>query len=202
MTMTAAALTETQQVLIDARLDSIDRVLLGRVPREDRLAIVREVESQIQELLGQYHSEEITRETVINILRRLDPPEAYLAEEGDDADFMSRIETGHRNGSAKLPRQISVSNEGRLGGVLGLISFVWIPLAFWFMFLLDGQAATAPLVITLSLIPKIGFACSVLAVVFSIRGRDQGIWPIVGLILGAMSFLFWSFGHQVITNAL
>ena len=45
MTTTTAQLSESLQILIDSRLDTIDRMLLGRVSRQDRLAIVREVES-------------------------------------------------------------------------------------------------------------------------------------------------------------
>ena len=39
--------------LIDSRLDTIDRMLLGRFPRSERLEVVREVESQIYDLLGE-----------------------------------------------------------------------------------------------------------------------------------------------------
>ena len=42
---------ESLQALIDSRLDTIDRMLLGRLPRGERLEVVREVESQIFELL-------------------------------------------------------------------------------------------------------------------------------------------------------
>ena len=37
---------ELLQTLIDSRLDTIDRMLLGRLPRTERLEIVREVELQ------------------------------------------------------------------------------------------------------------------------------------------------------------
>jgi hypothetical protein len=35
---TAVTLTESAKALVDSRLDTIDRMLLGRVPRADRLA--------------------------------------------------------------------------------------------------------------------------------------------------------------------
>ncbi|MFO0889261.1 MAG: hypothetical protein U0790_08995 [Isosphaeraceae bacterium] len=67
------------QSLIDSRLDTIDRMLLGRLPRGERLEVVREVESQIFELLRERGGAgEVTRDDVIDALRRLDPPEAYL----------------------------------------------------------------------------------------------------------------------------
>jgi hypothetical protein len=56
-------------------------MLLGRLPRSERVEIVREVESQIFELLGERNSDELTREDVLAVLARLDPPEAYLPDE-------------------------------------------------------------------------------------------------------------------------
>ena len=71
------------QALVDARLDTIDRMLLGRVARQDRLAIVREVESQIHDLLGEPRPRPLDRDDVLAVLARLDPPEAYLPEDLD-----------------------------------------------------------------------------------------------------------------------
>jgi hypothetical protein len=78
MTTMTLELEATAQALIDARLDTIDRMLVGRVPRADRLAIVREVEAQIFELLPTDETVAIDRSAVLAMLRRLDPPEAYL----------------------------------------------------------------------------------------------------------------------------
>jgi len=83
MTVTTAQISDSLQTLIDSRLDTIERMLLGRIPRQDRLAIVREVESQIHELLQANDSEELTREDVLAVLARLDPPEAYIPEESE-----------------------------------------------------------------------------------------------------------------------
>ena len=80
-TITSVQVPELLQALIDSRLDTIDRMLLGRLPRSERLEIVREVESQIFELLQERCSDEPTREDVLAVLARLDPPEAYLPEE-------------------------------------------------------------------------------------------------------------------------
>ena len=74
-------LTESLQALIDTRLDTIDRMLLESVARQDRLAIVRDVETQVYELLQERGTEELDREDVLAVLGRLDPPEAYLPEE-------------------------------------------------------------------------------------------------------------------------
>jgi hypothetical protein len=47
MTVAAAQISESVQSLIDSRLDTIDRMLLGRRSWQERLAIVTEVESRI-----------------------------------------------------------------------------------------------------------------------------------------------------------
>ena len=61
MTMTtsvAVPLSESLQALVDSRLDTIDRMLMGRVPRQDRLSIVREVEAQVFDLLQERDGED------------------------------------------------------------------------------------------------------------------------------------------------
>lgn len=64
-------LSTALQSLIDSRLDTVDRMLLSRVPRGERLAIVREVESQIDELLSERETDEVSREDVLAVLGRL-----------------------------------------------------------------------------------------------------------------------------------
>src|SRR4051794_41941944 len=81
-TIASVRVTESLQPLIDSRLDTIDRMLLGRLPRGERLEVVREVESQVFELLQERNADEPTREDVLAVLARLDPPEAYLPEGG------------------------------------------------------------------------------------------------------------------------
>lgn len=81
MMATTVQLPRALEMLIDSRLDTIDRMLVGRMARSDRLAIVREVESQIYDLLQEGEQEEHTRESVLAVLARLDPPEAYLPDE-------------------------------------------------------------------------------------------------------------------------
>src|SRR5271166_1244843 len=100
MTVTASIhVSESLQSLIDCRLDTIDRMLLGRLPRSARVEIVREVESQIFELLGARNNDELTREDVLAVLGRLDPPEAYLPDE-PRTELLPR-----REAATALPRQ-------------------------------------------------------------------------------------------------
>ncbi len=61
-TMTSVRLDAAAQALIDARLDTIERLLMGRVSRQDRLEIVREVEAQIHDLLQERNEESPGRE--------------------------------------------------------------------------------------------------------------------------------------------
>ena len=76
-----ASLERTQQHLIDVRLDSLDRILMDSgVSRSERSEIVQAVEDQIFEMLDQ-QGENVTRESIIQLLRQLDPPEAYCNEE-------------------------------------------------------------------------------------------------------------------------
>ena len=91
MTVATTQLSESLQVLVDARLDTIDRMLLGRVPRADRLAIVRDLETQIFELLQERDRDagELGRDDVLAVLSSLDPPEAYLPEETDEGPAQS-----------------------------------------------------------------------------------------------------------------
>src|SRR5271163_235967 len=83
MTVATAPISDSLQMLVDSRLDTIDRMLLGRLSRQDRLAIVREVESQIHELLQVRDNGELTRDDVLAVLARLDPPEAYIPDENE-----------------------------------------------------------------------------------------------------------------------
>lgn len=79
--MTAADLNPELRALIDARLDAIDRILIrAEIAWSERQSIVREVETQIYELLAR-RSEMPTKEDVMAVLDSLDPPEAYVPEE-------------------------------------------------------------------------------------------------------------------------
>ncbi|MFN0054524.1 MAG: hypothetical protein ACKV0T_20300 [Planctomycetales bacterium] len=64
--------------LVDQRLDLLDRLLIGLVPRRDRLEMVRRSEERIQELLADLKTPEPTQEQVLEALARLEPPEALM----------------------------------------------------------------------------------------------------------------------------
>jgi hypothetical protein len=178
-TIAASPLSEALQALVDARLDTIDRMLLGRVNRQDRLAIVREVESQIFDLL-QRHDGAIDRDDVLAVLARLDPPEAYLPDEDSNAD-------GQPPRPSATPRIITPSSRNArseridlASGILGMVSVA-----------IGMLAAMATLVLgelAIAIIPLV-FIISLLAVVFAAKVRLRGAWSLVGMVTGILMLL-------------
>jgi hypothetical protein len=166
------------QRLIDARLDTIDRMLLGRLPRADRLAVVREVEGQVYELLGERPGHELDREDVLAVLARLDPPEAYLPEEG-----------GHEAAAVLLPPRASArgaAGPARVTGILGLLLLGLV--ALWPVTLLLtelSEAGDAGLFLLLgeSLLMAAG---GVPVFVLSVVWRRGGGWAVLGVVAGAI----------------
>jgi hypothetical protein len=191
-TMTASPLTETLQALVDARLDTIDRMLLGRVNRQDRLAIVREVESQIFDLLQGRDSETLDRDDVLAVLARLDPPEAYLPDDSTLERGPSRLTT--------TPRVVRPSTDpnpriAAASGILGIVSVFMVLLSIVIAFT-ASEALESGLFAYLVILGPIflTFLVSVLAVVFAARVRLRSGWAITGLVTGILSMLISGFG--------
>jgi hypothetical protein len=184
MTVATAQISESLQVLIDSRLDTIDRMLLGRLSRQDRLGIVREVESQIHELLEECNTEELTREDVLGVLARLDPPEAYLPEETAGRP---------RSVAATVPTRVSQrppnlnAKAGRASGLLGLgsIGLLLLLPVFWVIaFALQSDVLVLVLgggTLVLTLI------AAIVGLVLGIVARKSGNWAIVGIVTSAVS---------------
>jgi hypothetical protein len=180
-TIAASPLSEALQALVDARLDTIDRMLLGRVNRQDRLAIVREVESQIFDLL-QRHDGAIDRDDVLAVLARLDPPEAYLPDEDSIAEPRPpRVSAAPR----AIPAQ-GHAGSGRTslaGGILGIVSLALIV----FGFLLESIDGLLVLMFYGSI--GVSLIACVLAIIFAARVRLRGGWAVTGLVTGILSLL-------------
>ena len=119
MMVDTVQLAESLQTLIDSRLDTIDRMLLGRLSRQDRLAIVREVESQIHDLLQASDADELTREDVLAVFARLDPPEAYIPDEMEPLSATSRLTSTF---PTNWPARQSDRRTAFVSGILGLAS--------------------------------------------------------------------------------
>jgi hypothetical protein len=186
MTIAMAQLSESLQTLIDTRLDTIDRILLGRLARPDRLAIVREVESQIQELLQASDADELTREDVLAVLARLDPPEAYFP---DQAETLATPSRAVRSSGCKRVRPRTDPKAGRASGILGLASLALVviyPALYMIAIYLQSQVvAFALCAVTLAF----AFPAGILGVVLGIYARKSGAWSIVGIAASVLSFL-------------
>jgi hypothetical protein len=192
MAVVSTRLPEALQSLVDARLDTIDRMLLGRVSRGDRLAIVREVEAQVFELLAE--REELDRDTVLAVLARLDPPEAYLPDP-DDADgplpmasMMARRPGPVWRGS-EPPRGWSEDRFARASGVIGILAFFALmatPLVYLMALALQSEFILFVGGIGAALLAIAG---GFVAVTLAVFVRFRSGWAVAGAVAGAMTLL-------------
>jgi hypothetical protein len=193
--LSAPALTEPLQALIDARLDTIERMLLGRVPRSDRMAIVNEVELQIHELLGDRDPQLLTADDIVDVLRRLDPPEAYLSNNPLAGDAQERQPVRRL---APLPAPAAprpaASREGTLGGIMGLSALGSILLAVPLYLFAAFAESEVVLFVGAAFLALIGVGGSICGFVLSIRGRSHGPLPILGLIAAPLTLMVWMLG--------
>ena len=189
MTMTtsvAVPLNESLQALVDSRLDTIDRMLMGRVPRQDRLSIVREVEAQVFELLQERDGEDLSREDVLAVLARLDPPEAYLPEEMDVEPRSPRM----------TPRPLAVPSLrkgdpriAKISGILGLVSLALVFLSpLGYALAIPFQSIAVFCVISGGSV-GMGFVAAIIAVVLAIYNRLAGAWAVVGMVTSVLAML-------------
>ncbi len=186
--MTANPISAEAQGLIDARLDTIDRMLLGRTTRADRLDIVREVESQIFEQLQQRGAGEPGRDDVLAVLSRLDPPEAYLPDDDGRPAARSATPVG-RPVASPLDRNPGRSTTGRVSGLAGLVGACALSGiivsglgahllgSIWPIYLGSGGSALVALV------------AGSIGVVLGLYERCRHPWSIVGVVAGAAAIL-------------
>jgi hypothetical protein len=186
MTVATAQLSESLQTLIDSRLDTIDRMLLGRLSRQDRLAIVREVESQIEELLHERNPEELTREDVLAVLARLDPPEAYIPDELDEPRVARPRAVPMRTSTRAA---VGESRTGRASGILG-ISAVGLVLLLPVIYMIAlGLGSEAVLLILGGLTILLMVIGGIVGATLGIRARTSGTWAIVGIVTSVLALL-------------
>ncbi|MDG3004201.1 hypothetical protein [Paludisphaera mucosa] len=187
-----SATMNSTRMLIDARLDAIDRALLGRVSRAERMDVVGEVESRIDELLRERvgPGREPSRDDVLAVLARIDPPEAYLGDEGveprrDPVALRPAAATGRLDAAGD-----SSSNTAKASAILGAMaaaSSALFPIGYGLGALLSSELALfllwgfAGLFMTLA---------GTMAVVLAITG---GVWrpsTLVGLSCGSAALGF------------
>ncbi len=192
--------TNTARALIDARLETVERALFGRISRAERLDIVGEIESRIDELLHERcgHGAEPSREDVLAVLSKLDPPEAYLDFEADEVIRPSGFE---RKGQPV--RSDRISAEGRLArlslisgicGIVALMAALMTPVLFFVGFQMDSA---------LLLFGGCGFCAltslmaGTAALIFAGLSRFESPWSIAGLVLGVISVMLALLGTLI-----
>lgn len=199
-TLTAPNLAPALQALIDLRLDTIDRLLLNHLPRQDRVNIVSEVETQIFELLSERGDDEPTRDDVLAVLARLDPPEAYVPEDAALLERPTAVREPNRsslNQQSAIRNQQSARREGRAaktGFILGLVSLSFI-LIVPAVYVAAAMLESVELVILgLLLTGSTMFVTGVLGMIFSVYSGLRGSWSVAGLITSAVALLVWLSG--------
>ena len=199
-TIAETRLSADLQGLVDARLDTIDRMLLGRVDRQDRLAIVREVEGQIFELLAGRDAGTLDRDDVLAVLARLDPPEAYLPD--DEAPSRPRAPRGPSAPRDLVPaRRAPSGGIGLSAGILGMGSVTWVLFCASLETGLFHGADQGVLKFLFFGSMGLGFLASILAIIFAARTRLRGAWAVVGLVTGILGLVpILIFGGLIMVN--
>jgi hypothetical protein len=184
MTVTSGA----SQMLIDARLDAIDRALLGRVSRPERLNVVGEVEARIHELLADRCGPgvEPARDDVLAVLARLDPPEAYMSQDVDDeAPIAPRV----RSQPPAVAGAGEPDRNAWFGAMLGLTSLgmsLLIPIGGY---LGKSAESNVPLFTAYSACGVFMLFGGFASLRITIGARARNWWALVGVIAGGLSIL-------------
>jgi hypothetical protein len=203
MSVATTELSRSTQHLIDSRLDTIDRMLLGRVSRQERIEIVREVEAQIFEQLHERGADEFSRDDVLAVLGRLDPPEAYLPEVEGDAGpvpVRTRLSPAPRAGHTQPVRR-GDPRIAKVSGILGLVSLaclMLVPLSYIIAALLNEEIIFYVLGGAALVLPLIA---SVLGIVLAIYSRMSSVWAVIGVTTAALS-IFGSFSLVILVVLL
>lgn len=190
MSVATTELSRSTQHLIDSRLDTIDRMLLGRVSRQERLEIVREVEAQIFEQLHERGVDEGSREDVLAVLGRLDPPEAYLPEEeGSSGPVRSRPLPAPRGGETSRTGGGHL-RAAKVGGILSLVALglllLGCPAALGLGILTQSEGV---LLLAGGGTLALSFFGSLVAIALAGYSRMASAWAVVGLVNGILSIL-------------
>jgi hypothetical protein len=197
-TIDMTVISGSLQTLVDARLDAIDRALLGRVSRQERLNVGGEVVGGIHVLLHDRCGPgvEPSRDDVLAVLAQLDPPEAYLADGDDEEPRAARTPSRTPAPAAAWP----ASDPGRLAwhsGVLGLAALgsgLLVPLSYPIAILLDNEFPVLAALFGGGLFMMFGGFASVLLAMVS---RLSNGWAVVGVVAGGLSFLL-ALGYAVL----
>ena len=154
------------------------------------MAIVREVESQIEELLADRDPATLQREDILEVLGRLDPPEAYLPDDAGAVHLRVPAARLVRDADAAPTRRGSGMGIGRLGGILGALAMGLVLFLYPIVF---GLAIELGSEIVLfgggAVVALLGLGGGLSGIILGIQGRRHGTWPILGIVLGAFAIL-------------
>ncbi len=160
--------------MIDARLDSIERALFTQsLGRGDRQQILSAIEDQVLEMLGQSAGDEPTRDDLLNVLAKLDPPEAYLEISESGIAELSKLNTVNHRMDAGL---VGTSDSKQGFNTLAVVGFVLTCVACMgaFSWWIIGFLGLIPLAI---LTTAAGICGSVALYQFILRRNSQrGLW--------------------------
>jgi hypothetical protein len=180
----------TLRQMIDARMDNIERALMTKgMGRGDRRQVLSAIEDQILEMLGQSTDEEPTREDLLRVLAKLDPPEAYLELSEFEVPSFPSAKTGERQMDADVARIAPVKKELNVLAVVAFVltcfaclgSFFWWILSFYGLIPLAGITIAAGICGTIAL--------------HQVSGKSQsqgGLWMAVTACTCAPPIAFFS----------
>jgi len=192
--------TNTARALIDARLETVERALFGRISRAERMDIVGEIESRIDELLRERcgPGNEPVREDVLAVLARLDPPEAYLDFESGEEVRQPGFERSVRHaGSESVPEDKRLRKHAFVSGIcgiVGLLAALAAPMAFFLAVQLESTLVFlggGMFCLVTSLVAGTS------ALIFAGLSRVKTSWAITGLVLGVISEMLVLIGMLV-----
>ncbi|MBX7105624.1 MAG: hypothetical protein K1X57_16190 [Gemmataceae bacterium] len=161
-------LSPTLRALVDERLDGIERALRSaNMPRVDRLRVVEDVERQLLDMLAETGDRPGRRE-VLQALAKLDPPEAYLA---DDSRPAAPVESPSPVGRS-LPVSLQGYSQLAVASLAALL-FTLFCVVFAFMCLvarMEGLFLAVSLIACLGAMTSFGLG---IAAVISLRREPR-----------------------------
>jgi hypothetical protein len=182
-------LSECSQSLIDSRLETIERMLLGRMARSERIAIVREVESQIHELLCECEVDEPSRDDILSVLARLDPPEAYLQVDGPTESPTLKVRGPIRGSAQSTHRGNSrVARASSILGIAALTVLLVCPLLSYLLLTIFSPKAAIEILWAGAGLTMI--VCAVLGITLGFYARKSGAWALVGIVTSLLAMIF------------
>ncbi len=188
---------EDAQALIDARLDTIERMLAGQTTRSDRLAIVREVESQIYDLLAERQADETDRDAVLAALGRLDPPEAYQTSvaEGRTADVRPRSPRPPMSSPTVAPPVHStLAKFSAVLGFTGLVTYYLLVPRYYHEVRIRPGTHHLGLILVLAPLLATVYVQSGAAIACAAYARFGNRWALAGLSLGVITAICCAVG--------